>query len=372
MERSKLQRFMWIILALVALFAITAFVVLDQSQFGQRPRGERQERIVKSPHYQDGEFKNLEETPTMTDSGGFFHSLYEFMFKNTPGLKPQDSIPTIKTDLMNIPTDSNVVVWLGHSSYYMQLEGKRILVDPVLRGNASPFSWMIKAFKGTNIYHPEDIPDLDFLLITHDHWDHLDYETVRKLAPRVKHFVCGLGVGADLEYWGIQPNKITELDWYEAFRPTTNFIIYATPARHFSGRGVTRNQTLWVSFVLETPRHKLFLGGDSGYGVHFKEIGARFGPFDLTVMEQGQYNRKWKYIHMMPDELVQALKDLRSTNVLPVHNSKFALAEHPWTEPLDKVIAISQKYHIRALTPRIGEILYIENKNQSFEAWWKK
>lgn len=363
---------MLISITLLAISGVSVALVLSQAKFGQQPQGQRLGRIRQSPNYRDGEFRNLEETPTMTGDGSFFRALYEFLFKKVPDRTPAGAIPSVKTDLKNIPIDHEVWVWFGHSSYYLQLDGKRILVDPVFSGYASPFSWMVKAFKGSDRYRPDDFPEIDLLLITHDHWDHLDYETIRKLTPNVKQFVCALGVGAHLERWGVSRDRITELDWFEQTSVTGQFTIHATPARHFSGRGLKRNQTLWVSFVLSTSRHKLFLGGDGGYGVHFAQIGKQFGPFDLAILEQGQYNAKWKHIHLMPAELPRAVADLQASRVLPVHNSKFALAEHPWTEPLDSAAVALQSSAAKLLTPMIGEIVDLNNPDQLFREWWKQ
>jgi L-ascorbate metabolism protein UlaG (beta-lactamase superfamily) len=364
-----MKRIMWISIIIIATLLTTTIIVMGQSKFGQLPRGERLARIKQSPNYRDGEFRNLTETPLMTNDDGFLKSIYNFMFKKVPGLNPKDSIPVVKTNLWEIPMDNNVLVWFGHSSYYMQINGKRLLVDPVLSNHASPFSWMIKAFKGTDHYQTADIPDIDYLMITHDHWDHLDYQTIQKIHPRVKQFICGLGVGAHLEHWGVNAERITEMDWYDSTVPTEGWKIHALPARHFSGRGLKRNQTLWVSFVLETPDLKLFLGGDGGYGSHFSEIGNQFGPFDLAVLEQGQYNHKWKHIHLLPEQLFTAVNDLQAQQVLPVHHSKFVLAEHPWSEPLS-LLQENNVNFVPLLTPMIGKPAFFNDTVHSFQQWW--
>jgi len=182
-------------------------------------------------------------------------------------------------------------------------------------------------------------------------------KTIRKIHPRVKQVITGLGVGAHLEKWGVDPSKIREFDWYDSHVFSDGFELHATPARHFSGRGFKRNTTLWTSFVLKTPTAKVFIGGDGGYDTHFAEIGNKFGPFDLVILEAGQYDRRWKHIHLMPDEVIKAAIDLQAHRLLPVHNSKFALAAHPWDEPRNKVVEHHQlakpDYHL--LTPIIGE-----------------
>jgi L-ascorbate metabolism protein UlaG (beta-lactamase superfamily) len=286
--------------------------------------------------------------------------------------KPQQQIASVKTNLFDLDSKENVLVWFGHSSYFIQLNGKRILVDPVFSGFASPFSFSIKAFNGADIYKPEDIPEIDYLVITHDHWDHLDYKTIKKLQPKIEKIVTGLGVGEHFEYWGFEKEKIIELDWFEKFDFQNGFVFYGLPARHFSGRGFSPKKTLWLSFLLETPSQKIFIGGDGGYDSHFAKIGEKFGEIDLAILENGQYNQAWKYIHMMPEEVLQASTDLNAKRLLPVHHSKFALSIHSWNEPLNKISALNESENIPLLTPKIGEKVILDNSSQKFTEWWKQ
>src|SRR5690606_5371888 len=219
--------------------------------------------------------------------------LYNFLFLKTPGVEPLDSIPSIKTDLKALPSNGNQLVWFGHSSYLIRLEGKTFLVDPVLSGYAAPFKGINKAFKGTDQYKTADLPDIDYLLITHDHYDHLDFETIKKLKGRVGKVICALGVGAHFEKWGYPSSQIIEKDWGDKVQLDSQVNLYFTPARHFSGRSMFRDNTLWTSYVLETPSKKIFIGGDSGYDTHFADIGEKFGEFDLAILENGQYNEAW-------------------------------------------------------------------------------
>lgn len=361
---------MIVLIAIIAFVALTTVLVMRQARFGRLPMGERLERIKKSPNYRDGEFKNLSETPTFTSDESKFKVFADFFFGEKPRVEPIDSIPSVKTDLNKLPIDQDQLVWFGHSSYLLQLEGKRILVDPVLSGHASPFFFMVNAFKGADIYKAEDMPAIDYLIITHDHWDHLDYHALKSLKDRVKKVICPLGVGAHLEYWGYAPEIITELDWYEQTELPASWKITATPARHFSGRGFKRNQTLWASFVLKTPAHNLFIGGDGGYDTHLAKIGEQYGPFDLAFIEQGQYNQRWKYIHLLPEQLFLAAANLNAKRILPVHNSKFALASHPWDEPLSKMDENKATSTIPVLTPKIGEVVNLNDSTQVFSPWW--
>lgn len=366
-----MKRFKWLSLICLAFLLMVSLIVLGQSRFGQLPKGESLERIKRSPNFKEGEFKNQSFTPLMTGNENKLVSLFKFLFRKTDFISPIDSIPFIKTNLNCLEPKNDVLVWLGHSSYFIQTGGKKILVDPALSGHASPFSWMVKAFNGTDWYKAENIPDLDYLIITHDHWDHLDYETVMKLKSRVKKIICGLGVGSHFEYWGFNPKSIIELDWYEHALLDSTWIITATPARHFSGRGIKSNQTLWVSFVLKTPSLNIFIGGDGGYDKHFEDIGKKYGPFDLAILEQGQYDQRWKYIHLFPEQVFKAASDLHAKRLLPVHNSKFTLANHKWNEPFIKLNENSKGYHIPVLTPMIGEQVNLKDTNHVFSDWWR-
>lgn len=210
---------------------------------------------------------------------------------------------------------------------------------------------------------------LDYLFITHDHWDHLDYKTAIQLMPKVKRIVTGLGTAAHLERWGFDVQIIHECDWYEEIKLEEGFVLNATPARHFSGRGFRRNQALWMSFVLKTPTHKIFLGGDSGYDTHFAAIGQAHGPFDLAILECGQYHQNWRYIHMMPEELITATRELQAKKLLPVHWGKFSLSQHAWDEPILRVTAEAKRLGQDIIHPMIGEKVNLRNPAAS-TAWW--
>lgn len=305
-------------------------------------------------NYKNGKFQNLEDTPLFTGRGNILSMILERL-KIPADASPKEEIPHFFTDLKALDKAENVLVWMGHSSYFMQVDGKTILVDPVLCGHASPFSWMTKSFAGSDVYQTKDIPEIDFLFISHDHWDHLDYQTVEVLKPRVGKVICGLGVGQHFEYWGWDKEIIEEHNWGDKVDLGNGFRVEYTTARHFGGRSFKRNATLWTSFVLTTPSFRFFLGGDSGYGAHFKEIGKQFGSFDLAILECGQYNEKWALVHSFPEETVKAAKDLGAKCFLPVHHSKFLLAQHPWKEPLERVKVSAETNKIPVLTPLIGE-----------------
>lgn len=364
-----LKKIMLTTLVLLCVLSLSGFLIMQQGTFGKTPEGERLARIEKSPNYRDGAFQNLSPTPVQAEDASFWGMLYDFFNKSARN-QPGEPIPYVQTDLRSFSPEQPAVVWFGHSSYLIKTANKNILVDPVFSGYASPFSFMVKAFEGANHYQASDLPDIDLLVITHDHYDHLDHGTINEIKDRVGHFYVPLGVGAHLEDWGVPARKITELDWWEE-ASWQEFKLTATPARHFSGRGLRRGKTLWTSYALELPGHKIFLGGDSGYDSHFKTIGERLGPFDLAILETGQYNKNWPFIHMMPEQTVQAARDLGASLLFPVHLGKFALALHDWDEPLNRVVASAHQQQQAITTPLIGEPIVL-GQPAPVQEWWKK
>jgi len=358
-----------IILAIIALVFMAVLAFIRLPGFGQPPSGERLDRIKQSPNYKNGQFQNLSPTPAIAEDTNFYRVLKEFIFNKSKRIRPGGSIPSRKTNLHSLPPGQDVLVWFGHSSYFIQLDGKKILVDPVLSGYASPVTFTTKSFPGSDIYTADEIPAIDYLFITHDHYDHLDHDTMLRLMPKIGKVITGLGTGAHLERWGYDKDMIIEKDWNEEVILDKGFIVHTVPARHFSGRAFKRNISLWVSFVLQTPTMKLFIGGDSGYDHHFADIGRQYGPFDLAILENGQYNKNWKYIHMMPEETVQAAEDLRAKKLLPVHWSKFSLSVHAWDEPAIRVYNEAQRKNMPVLLPMIGEAMPLKG-DVTAAAWW--
>ena len=353
---------MIILLGLLLLIGIIIVIFTNQPSFGRLPRGERLLRIEKSLNYQNGQFVNLQPTALMTSGKGRIRTMLDFLLKKpVEDLRPNHPVPAVKIDLQTLDRNKEILIWFGHSSYLIQTGGKRFLVDPVFI-QASPVSFINKPFDGTDIYKPEDMPDIDYLIISHDHWDHLDYHTVMQLKDRIGKVICPLGVGEHFEYWSFAPEKLVELDWKEQASLENGFRIYCLPARHFSGRGLISNHTLWTSFLLQSPNKKIYIGGDSGYGDHFAEIGQQFPDIDLAILENGQYNKDWQYIHTIPEYLPQEIKDLRAKNILTVHHSKYALARHPWNEPLKNAQRLEED-SLNVWIPQIGEIVSLNNDN---------
>jgi L-ascorbate metabolism protein UlaG (beta-lactamase superfamily) len=366
------RRIAFVVLALLFLVIVVAFFYMKLPQFGTSPAGDRLTLMEKSSNFENRKFKNIHVTPELTEGYSAVEVTLEFLTNRNERLRPIDIIPSVKTDLLHLPIDQDVLVWFGHSSYFIQIDGKRILVDPVFSGNASPIPGTVTSFAGTDRYTVDDLPEIDYLFISHDHYDHVDYETVDQLKSKVRKVICGLGVGAHFEQWGYSSEQIMERNWNEQVDLDSGFIAYVTPARHFSGRGLSRNNTLWVSYVLLTPTLKIYMGGDSGYDTHFADIGKTFGPIDLAILDNGQYDKKWRYIHTLPDEVLRAAHDLKAKRLFPVHSSKFVLANHSWDEPLIKVTALnnSSANPIPLVTPIIGELVFLKDEKQEFKPWW--
>lgn len=303
--------------------------------------------------------------------GVSYWDLFQDFFSKGVDRSPTELLPSIKVNLNNITDDNPVVVWFGHSSYFIKINDKNILVDPVFSRRASPFQFIgIKSYEVTHPYRTEDLPEIDILILTHDHYDHLDYPTIQAIGSKVKSIYTTLGVGAHLNAWGFESSKIHEMDWWQTEALFGAVSLTCTPARHFSGRGLVRNRSLWGSFVLNTGSQTLFLGGDSGYDKNqFNDIGRRYGPFDLAILECGQYNKQWPNIHMMPEETVQAAMDLGARALLPVHWGKFTLALHPWYEPVTRAVAAARTLGMPIVTPKIGQPVVV-GKIHPQTTWW--
>lgn len=335
---------------------------------GKNPSGKHLEDLKRSPNYKKDGFENLSDTPMTLQDSSYYDVLKKY-FKKDPAAKPASTLPSVKTDLKNIRTDNPVITWFGHSSYFIRIQKKHFLIDPVFSGNAAPVSCMVRAFDGADIYTADDLPQIDYLILTHDHYDHLDLKTIKQLIPKIKAIYCSLGLLSHLVYWGFDPAIITEMDWWQTNKLADGMELTAAPARHFSGRGLKRFKTLWSSFILKTGTHSLYLGGDSGYDSHFKEIGEKYGPFDIAMLESGQYNTAWPLIHMMPEQTVQAAVDLKTKLLLPVHWSKFTLSMHAWNEPVKRVLKKAKELNVKVTTPMIGEPVVLGESHPD-KHWW--
>jgi L-ascorbate metabolism protein UlaG (beta-lactamase superfamily) len=342
---------------------------MQQSSFGKLPKESRLERVKNSVNYRDGRFQNLMETKTLAEGVSYFGMITDFFGKGVDR-EPVDTLPSVKTDLLALSSDKPVIVWFGHSTFLIKMKGKNILVDPIFSERASPVQYAgSKSYPGTMVYNTSDLPEIDAIIISHDHYDHLDYNTIVALKSKTKLFCVPLGVSEHLLHWGVEESKIIEFDWWEGKVILAGFELIATPARHFSGRGFTRDKTLWASYVLKTNEHRIFIGGDSGYDDTFKKVGSQYGPFDIAMLECGQYDKQWPYIHMMPEQTVQASIDLKARILMPVHWGKFTLALHPWKEPITRAIKEAASLKVQVTTPTIGEPVFLHDVIPQKE-WW--
>ncbi len=357
---------------LVFIFVLLLLLVLIGGvlwqEIGQKPKGERLKRVQNSPHYVNGGFQNEKKVIQITTDKSYFQMMKDFLFVHYPDVTPKVALPTVKTDLHQLDRKQNVMIWLGHSTVFIQMDGIRYLFDPVLE-YGFPSNVMMKPYLGTAIYTPEDIPDIDYLVITHDHWDHLDRRTVIALRSRVAHVVCGLGVGQHFEYWGYDADKIHDLDWNDKWVVDDRTTLHCLESRHVSGRMGSGNPTLFASYMIEGTQN-VYITGDTGFGDHFEKIAKLFPKIDLAIMENGQYGVDWHQMHLMPHELQEAVKILQPHAFMTYHHAKFSLSNHPWYAPLENITKAAEANHWHLLTPMIGFPVSLEAPSAE-ERWWK-
>lgn len=369
--KIRVRRLLSVFAAVIAILVIGVYAFLHAPLFGRMPDGERLSRIERSPNYAGGEFHNEIATPLHTAGSSELSIWMDNFFGEKGKPRPSSVMPSVKTDLKALDVNQDLVIWLGHSSYFVQLAGKRILIDPVFSANAAPIPLANVAFEGTSLYSADDVPQVDVLLITHDHYDHLDYPTITALRSKVNQVVTGLGVGAHFEAWGYAKTQISEADWYDSVSVGRDLTLYITPARHFSGRTFTRDKSLWVGYALVSPQRRIFFSGDTGYDAHFSEVGRRYGPFDWVALDTGQYDPRWANVHMNPEQAAQAAEDLRAKAFTPGHVGRFSIAPHDWDDPFKRVTAASEGRDYVLWTPIIGRPVYLDGRPQTFEHWWE-
>ena len=355
------------IFAIIGGTLIFILLYLQHPLFWKRPSWERLKRIKQSPHYKYFQFKNLSKTPLMTYSkiSPRWNTWLNLIKKAKEGVRPP-IIPHIQTNLHKLEKNLNAIIWLWHSAFFMQLDWKTFLVDPTLV-TWSPIPFVNKAFPWADTYKPKDIPHIDYLLITHDHYDHLDYFTVKELRWKIGKVVCWLWIGAHFERWWFKNEDIIELDWEQEFKEW-KLTLTVLPARHFSWRLLRPNNTLRCSFMIESPSSTIYLAGDWGYDTFYRKIWKQW-DIDIAIVENWQYSKSWKYIHTLPQQLPQTIKELWAKRVIPAHNGKYALSTHLWKEPLEILSKEAEEYQFNLLTPQIWEIVDINNKKQVFQKW---
>jgi L-ascorbate metabolism protein UlaG (beta-lactamase superfamily) len=357
-----------LVLTIVAGLSIAAFMNFSP-QFGENPTGEKLAKISQSAHYQGDGFVN--EVETNMDMG--FEKILETSqaYMDADYTDPEGPLPVRFGNTNEATSDTSAfLTWYGHSAFLLEMEGKKILIDPLLGDAAAPLSFMSPRYAYEAPINMEDLKEIDAVIISHDHYDHLDYPTIDKIKAEVGHFYVPLGLGSHLESWGVDPGDITELDWWES--ATLDSIEFtATPARHFSGRGFTRNQTFWNSYVIAGNHQKIYFSGDGGYADHFEEIGERLGPFDLALVECGQYNKNWAEIHLMPEESVQAAIDVRAKEMMPIHWGAFRLALHDWNDPILRSKAAAIAKGMGFVSPYIGQRFEVGAEG-NWDDWWEE
>ena len=340
-------------------------------QFGGKVRKKDLERFAKSKHWNGKIFENLIET-TMAINLVTLPKLLKENFTGREKRVPQKPIPILPFDAKTFAENSATpkFVWYGHSVLLLQIDGKNLLIDPMLGDNASPIApFKTKRFSENALAVIDTLPPLHAVLLTHDHYDHIDLDSIKKLIPKVDTWFVALGVSRHLERWGVPENQITEFDWWDDITFEGIHLTF-TPSRHFSGRGLTdRAKSLWGGWVFKAGNHSIYWSGDGGYGPHFKEIGEKLGPFDWGFMECGQYNENWHAIHMYPEEAVQAALDAKVKVATPVHWGGFSLAMHSWKDPIKRFYNEAKKQNLKMISPEIGEVVEVTDAATS-KTWW--
>ena len=364
--KITLKFLFWLILALV--LSITLFVNFAPT-FGGSPDQQSQLKIQQSKNHNGDVFINQEPTQlsTVSENSPPLTEAFMGILSPPPDKNPTEPLPTKKLNRKNIIDDS--FVWLGHSTVIFKTAGKVFITDPIFHC-AAPVQFVAYPFPMQEVTTMDDLPNIDAVLISHDHYDHLDYEAIKVLDKKVAHYYVPLGIKAHLQRWGVADDKITELDWYEQAEHD-EVTVTLTPSRHFSGRGLfNRFSTLWGSWVVKSPSLNVYFSGDTGYMKEFKTIGEKYGPFDIAFMEDGAYDRDWSQIHMMPEEAVQGAIDLKASVVFPIHWGKFDLARHNWKDPIKRITQEAKKKGIKVATPFIGETFSLNNIPT--KDWWTR
>lgn len=372
--KQILKKMSILILAFLLLLIITVVLFVNLSpEFGGSISKEQQLLFEQSRNYKSGKFINQGEVEmTMDFKKGV--KMFKGLLQPQPLSVPKNKLQIEPLDSVDIAQfkDSTRLIWFGHSTFLLQMHNKNILIDPMFGSVPSPHPALgTKRFSKELPIEIDRLPFVDAVLISHDHYDHLDYGSIKNLKDKVGVFYTPLGVGAHLREWGVPSDRIVELDWWDEV-PFEDLIFRCTPAQHFSGRGLTdRGRTLWSSWIIQSPTENIFFSGDSGYGPHFKEIGAMYGPFDLALIECGQYNELWHEIHMFPEETAQAGLDVRAKTIMPIHWGAFKLAMHAWNEPIQRLAKTAEQLNLEVIVPKIGESIRLHTTNQKQITWWE-
>jgi L-ascorbate metabolism protein UlaG (beta-lactamase superfamily) len=353
---------------------MTPGIIELMRSLGRRPEGTRLERISASPRWAGDRFRNLHPIlPGLRDASAPMPTLREFLCGGERRLPPGPLPAVSPLDTWSKRPGSGLrVTWLGHSTVVIEIDGLRVLTDPVWGPRASP-SRLIGPKRFQPVPVPlRGLPPIDLVVVSHDHYDHLDYPTIRQLRKSTVPFVTSLGVGAHLEAFGIAPQRIVELDWWESWSlPGADLTVTAAPSQHFSGRTIkTRNTTLWSSLAIRSARHAVFFSGDTGLTTEYREISERLGPFDLTMLEVGAWHPSWGDMHLGPENALEAHTLLGGGPFLPIHWGTFALAMHPWDQPAETLLRLGPAAGAQLLMPRLGEPVE-PSHGKDVEPWWR-
>lgn len=327
--------------------------------------------MPESSHYSKGKFHNTSGETTSFEFGKIYQFLVNSIKSRNVEKVPKGKVPVVPMRTEDILSTSDDTIWrIGHSTLLLKLSNQLVLLDPVFSERASPFSMIgPKRFHKTPI-DIEHLPEIDAVVISHNHYDHLDKASIKQLTNKVKRFIVPLGNANDLMAWGVDSSKISEVDWWQTTQ-IGDLEIIATPSQHFSGRGITdKDKTLWASYVIRSQESNIHFSGDTGYFKGFKEIGDKYGPFDMTLVETGAYHPDWAEIHMLPEQSLQAHIDLKGKRMMPIHNGTFSLALHSWKDPFDQISKLSEQHNVALLTPKMGEALTINGREETL-SWWK-
>ena len=372
-RRRRWKIVLLVLVALVLLTAGAASYVLSLPAFGDRMEGDRLARARANPHYHDGRFAN--PLPPASYRFEDVWAIFKGQFFGNEARVPPSPIPVVTVDAVALklaPASSGLrAFWIGHASVYVEIDGLRVLIDPIFSDYASPFAMGPRRFFKPPIVLA-DLPPIDAVLISHDHYDHLDMPSIQQLAARGTAFFVPLGIGAHLKRWGVPEAQVHDMEWWQEHE-LKGVRLVSTPARHYSGRALAdRNATLWTSWTVLGPQHRFFSSGDSGYSDHFKTIGDQFGPFDLSFIKIGAYGpgAPWLDIHMSAEDALRAHGDVRAKRLFPVHWGTFNLAFHDWDEPIKRTLAVARAVHAEVLTPRPGELVDADQPFAS-KPWWE-